>query len=59
MGAFKLLERIFGSVARSWTRNKVFVTLPNLSAVVNSARSSCQNIILNSEIKRRETNILD
>lgn len=59
MGTFKFLKRIFGSVAMSWTQNKVFVTILNLSAVVNSARSSCQNIILNSEIKRRETNILD
>lgn len=59
MGIFKALEKIFGSIARSWTWNKVFVTILNLSMAVNSVRSSCQNIILNSEIMRRETNILD
>lgn len=59
MGIFKFLKRIVGSVAMSWTWNKVFVTILNLPTVVNSERSPCQNIILNSEIKRRETNIPD
>lgn len=56
MYIFKFLERIFGNVAMSWTRNKLFLSILNLSAVLNSARSSCQNTILSSEINERKRN---
>ena len=40
----------------SWTWDKVFGTILNLSAVLNSARSSCQNTILSSEINEQKRN---
>lgn len=56
MHVFKFLETAFGSVAMSWTWNKLFGTLLRLSAVLNSARSPCQNTILSSKLNEQSRN---
>jgi len=40
----------------SWTGNKIFLSILNFSSVLNSARSSCQNTVLSSEINEQKRN---